>query len=192
MEYDRITRILHVALALSISLDLLSSLGMEDATRSRLGAVLYETHEVLGLGVLGILIAHWLWQLTGHVRDGLGALFPWFSTTRLKQLKQATMAVLRGDLWTERSRPLASAIHGLGLLVATGLAVSGAILFVNSVELAEEIHEVLGTLMWVYLVGHVGLAVLHEWRDHMTIRRMFNLRQAKATPSQGSGNHPLT
>jgi len=37
----------------------------------------------------------------------------------------------------------------------------------------------MGNVLWVYFLGHVGIAVLHQWRGDRLITNMFNLLAKK-------------
>ena len=89
---------------------------------------------------------------------------------------------------TKEPSPLAGAIQGLGLLVATGMAVSGTVIFLFAPETGElrgplheieDVHEALGGLMWAYLAVHVGAAVLHEIFGQRILFQMFSFRKKK-------------
>lgn len=71
--------------------------------------------------------------------------------------------------------PLASSVHGLGLLTALGMGATGAWLFAQSVPagLGLDVHKTLANLMWAYVVSHAGLAVLHQATGHLVLQRMF-------------------
>jgi cytochrome b561 len=36
----------------------------------------------------------------------------------------------------------------------------------------------MANLMWAYVVGHAGLAVLHQWMGHRVLQRMFGRASA--------------
>jgi cytochrome b561 len=193
MKYDRITRWLHACIALAVVNQLLCSQLMD---RPRPGRMLtlaertfFEIHEWSGMTALALLILHWLWGATGHFAGGWGHLFPWFSKNRLRDLGSALKALtawVKGSIvnpW-EATMPLAGAVHGLGLLVATAMAVTGATMFFGMapdgamshfVKDVKEAHEFIASLAWIYLSGHVGMAALHQWLGDRVLTRMFDL-----------------
>lgn len=190
MRYDKLTRWLHAGIALGIVLQLLSSLVMEvpkpgDA-RSALASAVFEAHETVGIGVLALLLTRWLWQLSGHAANGLGQLFPWFSRQRraavLGELQR--LARLRFKEIPE-SGALAGGVHGLGLVLAAAMALSGTVIFFGmgedgttpaAVAALKEVHSFLATFMWIYLIGHGAMAAVHQWLGHRTLSEMFRLR----------------
>jgi hypothetical protein len=72
-------------------------------------------------------------------------------------------------------RPFASAIHGLGLIIASVMALSGVVgYFVASARPVLQVHETEAPLMWAYLVGHVAIALFHELRGERIIAAMLS------------------
>lgn len=174
LNYDATTRRLHALLAVGVVVQLLLSLGMDPEAKVGTAATLFEIHETLGLILVVVVAAHWVWALTGHAPAGIGALWPWFSRKRLLALKQDIGARLHGG--GTASGPFVSAIHGLGLLLVAAMTLSGLIWWLG-VEAAKDIHETVAPLVWAYLVGHVAAAVWHQWRGEPLITRMLRLRR---------------
>jgi len=185
------TRWLHAGLALGISTQLIFSLVMAapvpGEARSAFAAAAFEVHEVLGMTILGLLAAHWVWQFMGHTVYGLGHLFPWFSASRrdvmVAEVKRLAKSRLRE--WPEDGA-LAGGAHGLGLLIASAMAVSGGVLYFGVAEsgampppvhIVKEIHRFIATFMWIYLGAHAGMAVLHQYLGHRTLSEMFTLKK---------------
>jgi cytochrome b561 len=40
-------------------------------------------------------------------------------------------------------------------------------------RLVLELHEAFASLMWAYLIGHAGIAVVHDFVGHRVLGRMF-------------------
>ena len=193
MTYDRTTRWLHAGIALGVFIQLVSSQVMEVPQPGRLlsGAErsIFAVHRWSGMCVLSLLVLHWLWGLAGHVPYGWGHLYPWFSGPGLRKVLAAVKALppwIRGQLPAggEETAPLAGAVHGLGLLVASAMALTGSLIFFGmaadgslnpSLEVVKAIHGFIASFIWAYFVGHVGMAMLHQWRGEPLLVRMFNL-----------------
>ena len=188
MQHDSTTRWLHGALALGVSFQLLVSLVMEAPEPGKIvggwAAIAFEAHQTGGLVVAALLAGHWLWTLSRHVADGLPHLFPWFSRARLGAIVTELKGFLKLRL-SDEPGPLAGAIHGLGLLLVSTMAATGVTLYFGmaengaappTVEAVKEIHGFLATFMWLFLGGHAGMAVLHQWLGHRTLARMFTLK----------------
>ncbi|WP_167525426.1 cytochrome b/b6 domain-containing protein [Roseomonas genomospecies 6] len=116
-------------------------------------------------------------------------MIPWFSTARLKALRDdlvATVAEIRNGRLPRSAepRPLPAAFQGLGLLLASFLAVTGLAMFFGMaadgamrpvVGALKEAHEAAAPLMWAYLVIHPALGILHQRVGHHSLSRMFRV-----------------
>lgn len=174
------TRLLHGALLLSVLWQLIGSNFVERPRPARPGNTMYEIHEFVGLATLGLVLAFWIWTLLRRRETPFAALFPWFSGQRLKAVRD-DLARHGAELKQfrlpggEAETPLASAVHGLGLLVALAMGATGAWLFTLALPggVVLQAHKLLANLMWAYVVGHAGLAVLHQFSGHAVLQRMF-------------------
>lgn len=182
MKHPRsiVTKILHSLAALAIIAQLGLSLVMQSPSRSRPGDSFFEIHEKVGIAATAILVAFWIWSIIRSGETRLVAFFPWFSLKQLG-LVAADAKRLFAPLEPESTeRPFASAIHGLGLIVATVMALSGVLgYFVASAKPLLEVHETAAPLMWAYLIGHVAVSLLHELRGERIIWAMLSLSARK-------------
>ena len=85
---------------------------------------------------------------------------------------------MRGRLPDVDSHPFAYAVHGLGLIAVSVMAVTGTMTLLAVLPEAVRtaglgVHELFSKLVWAYLVGHAGLAVLHEMAGHRLFRQIF-------------------
>jgi cytochrome b561 len=191
MRYDRPTRWFHAGIALGIAAQLGLSLVMnapddkDEVLASGIPLLLFHTHELIGFALLALLLLHWLWSLSGHVQDGFGHLFPWFSKKRINAIRGELKEALKLKLSDpETNNALAGAVHGLGLLAATALAVTGAVIFFNLSdsghmsqlgETFHKIHGLIAPLMWAYLIGHFAISVIHKRMGRTNVKDMFSL-----------------
>jgi cytochrome b561 len=193
MKYDRTTRWLHAGIGLGVCVQLCTSFLMDVPSPGQPfvepGYHFFLVHRWSGICVVTLVILHWLWGLGGHVMGGWGHLFPWFSRSRFRGLISDVKYVpkwLHGDLPAQKEEtiPLAGAIHGLGLLALSAMAVSGTTIFFGMgphgfmnplVAVVREGHMLMGNILWVYFFGHVGISVLHQLRGDRLITNMFNL-----------------
>lgn len=190
MGYDRPTRLLHAGLALAIPLQLLTELFMR---RPRLGhvrtgaeAFFFEIHEWVGLAACAIVVLHVLWSAFGTAKGGFVRLVPYLSAEGRRGIIEEIKAIpgwLTGSLHeTAEESPLAGSVHGLGLLLVLGMATSGTIVFFGMnettgqmspfVHAIEELHGDGGNLVWAYLIGHVGMVMLHKIKGHDLLSRI--------------------
>ena len=188
------TRIIHALFAFAIVTQLLTSLVMRAPRPARAGAdSLFILHEYAGLSALAIAGLFWVALLVRRRGTEAGALFPWLSGRRLRALwadAAAHASSLRALEWPrDGAGPLASAIHGLGLLLMTLMAVTGAVVYVlmapdgrlpGTAAISLDIHRLFANLVWAYLIGHAGLAVLHQMFGAPVIAEMWSLRPSRA------------
>ncbi len=179
---SHVTRALHLGLLLVVLNQLVVSLFMERPLPGDDAEWPFLAHQWLGFAGLGVTLLFWLWTLLRHSSETqLGALVPWFSTARLRALAADLLGAARALAYRrppERLDALVSAVHGLGLITATGLATSGAawLLVFQGTSMGRtvlEAHAMLGNLMWAYLIGHAGMAVLHQLAGSDVFSRMF-------------------
>lgn len=190
MNYDPITRFLHLLVAAGVTLQMLTSLVMVYPKPGRLPNGWYEVHEIVGFGLLAIVTAYWLWIVGRSMARGEKAmLFPWLSARLLAALRDDALATGREALSLRlptgsEPRPLPAAIQGIGLLLALMLAATGTAIEIGRapdgglsplLRGVKEVHEVMAPLMWAYLVAHPLLGVLHHLAGHRTLSRMFRL-----------------
>ena len=185
------TRLVHAGLALSICSQLATSLIMQGPTDTTVGDAMFQLHRYSGFAALAFAMLFWM-TLTFRRRGTASlALFPWFSRERRRafatDLLNHLRTAVRGRLPAyEETGPLASAIHGLGLLLMTAMAVSGGVYAaqvwagLQSPEpdgsLAMTVHLALANLVWVYLIAHAGMATIHHFARSASLARMWRLR----------------
>jgi len=189
-EWSLTTKFLHVGLLTTVTLQLITSLVMDepDDDGSLIGMALFEAHELIGLTALGIVLLHWLWSLVNYTNGDLKHLFPWGAVGR-QQIASDIKALLRFEMPQGGKRGgLPGLIHGLGLLAVSGAALTGGMLFLLYPEFGEpgalaegfeELHEGLATLVWTYWVAHGSIAVLHHLSGHDTVKKMFTFTSEK-------------
>lgn len=186
MRRSLVTRVLHMFLALAVVHQLVISLVMRGP---RHGGVAWQMHESVGAASLGILMLFWLWTLLRPGETRLRDLFPYLSRAGRKALWRDGLAHLaalrRFRLPHATHSPIASAVHGGGLLTATVTAISGGFWFLKGLAPAALVHDglmlhgLVANLMWAYLIAHAGLAVLHELTGQRVLARMAPVRVAR-------------
>ncbi len=175
-----VTKILHWLAALAIIAQLGLSLVMQSPSRNRPGDSFFEIHEKVGIAATAILVSFWIWSVIRSGETRLVAFFPWFSLKQLGSVAADAKRLFAPLEPCSTERPFASAIHGLGLIVATVMALSGVLgYFVASAKPLLEVHETAAPLMWAYLIGHVAVSLLHELRGEPIIGAMLSLSGRK-------------
>lgn len=188
-RHNRATRLLHAGLALAIVSQLLTSLAMQGPDDVQPGDILFQLHRYSGLAATVLAFGLWLTILVRSRGTELGALIPWFSGRRLAALWRDIRVHGREALNLrlpehDSQAALPSAVHGLGLLLISAMAASGAVYFVqvglglHSAEpdgmIAMTVHLALGNLVWAYLIAHAGLALLHHLLRSMSLATMWS------------------
>ena len=189
-RHNRPTRLLHAGLALAIMTQLLTSLQMHGPDDVQAGDILFQVHRYSGLAATVLAFGLWVTILVRSRGTDLGALIPWFSGRRLaalgRDIKVHAEAALKLRLPEHDPQAvLPSAIHGLGLLLISAMAASGAVYFMqvalglHSAEpygmIAMTVHLALANLVLVYLIAHAGLALLHHLSQSMRLSTMWSL-----------------
>lgn len=190
MNYSRPIKVLHALFALGIALQLVLSNLMRQPRPGRLRtafeAFTFAIHEYVGLVLVVVLLVHWLLHLAGHAPKGLAHFFPWFSRERMGRLKAEARELLQMKLGEpEAQDAIAGAIQGVGLVVATLLAISGGVVFVGMADdgtmseatrSVRKLHTTLAPVMWGYLGVHLAAALAHVAAGHRSILAIFRLR----------------
>ena len=180
---SNMTRCLHLAILAIVAHQLLSSTVMERPTPGDDPEWPYTLHTWIGTAGLAILTLFWLWALRRNPSEiRLSQLVPWFSPTRLQAIGRemfgAAHNLLKLRAPSFRFPAVSSAVHGLGLLLATFLATSGVAWFfalhgTPYGRIVLGLHQLAGNAMWAYLIGHATMAVLHQALGDRVISRMF-------------------
>jgi cytochrome b561 len=191
------TRIVHAGLAITIMANLALSLVMQGPRRGQSGDWLYGIHQYVGLTALVFAFGFFSVLVVRNHGTHRAALFPWLSSDRLSALwadikaHAAAAAKLRLPTYDDHS-PLASAVHGLGLLLMAAMATTGAVYFLApylNVQASTvvgwdlDIHRLLANLVWAYLIGHAGLAVIHHYSQNLSVTEMWSLTLSKPKES---------
>lgn len=185
-KYDRVTVWLHAALALGVLVQLSLSAVMHVPAGPGLGVRdwhrgAFEIHARTGLFVVAVCALHWLWLCLPYARPGIAQLFPWLERDNRSKIIREFCDLIR--LRASPSlflSPLAGTVHGLGLLAVSGSATGGIInylgyfmgvpiprIVLHCVSLS---HILFGYAIWIFLVGHVSMALQH-WQAPARQRR---------------------
>lgn len=189
-RHNRATRLLHAGLALAILTQLGTSLAMHGPDDVQAGDLLFQVHRYSGLAATLLAFGLWLTILLRSRGTEIGALIPWFSGRRMATLWQDAKVHVGAAVKLrlpehDPQAALPSAIHGLGLLLISAMATSGAVYFVqvalglHSAEpdgmITMTVHLALANLVWAYLIAHAGLAVLQHLLRSMSLSTMWSL-----------------
>lgn len=197
--YSPGTRLFHAGLAIAVLTQLASSQFMQAPENGKPGNWVFEVHEYSGLTAMAMALGLWVVIMTRIGGTDTGLLLPWFSAARRKAFLADTTrhwtAVRSFRLPADRPEsPFAAAIHGLGLLLVTAMAATGTAYWIGgiagyedgvSVWLAINLHGFLANLVWAYLIGHTGMALIHHYAGMQSLRQIWS--PSTSTPLKGKG-----
>jgi hypothetical protein len=185
---SHVSRILHLLLLLIVINQLVGSQFIEKPSPGEDAGWPFIVHEWVGVTGFVILTLFWLWAFLRHGSEtSVTRLVPWLSASGWRGLF-ADLKQTAGDIVTRaalcHTAALASAVHGLGLLAASAMAMSGAayFLFLAGTRLGGlvlELHKFIANFMWVYLIGHASMAIIHAMLGSGAVGRMFWLKRSK-------------
>ena len=188
-HHGPLTRVVHGVLALAVIEQLGTSLAMRPAEPGQVPDAAFKLHEAGGLLAFATILAFWLTIALRRHGTPAGLLFPWTDRRRLRALRHDAAAHLRA---LRRSRlpaydpraPLASAVHGLGLLMVSAMALTGALYWAVGIGNPDAaglpgalmtLHRLCAKLAWAYLLGHASVAVLYHVASPMRLSAMWSL-----------------
>ncbi len=194
------TRAVHAGLALAIATQLVTSLILRPDEGGDAGNFAFQMHEYSGLAAFGFVAAFWIVMTFRRRGTPMAMLFPWFRRDRLGLLWQDVLRHARALTHlrlppANTHDPLASAVHGLGLALMSIMALSGTIYyFVNTgdpdaggvVGVTMTLHRTFANIVWVYLIGHAGLAVIQHVANDHPLAAMWSTGGGTARP------HPIS
>jgi cytochrome b561 len=189
MKYRRSIRVLHALFGVGITLQLLLSSVMRQPrpgrARTAFEALSFATHEYVGVALIAVLLAHWLLHVISDARSGVARFFPWFSRERMRRLAIEAKALVQLRLGApETQDTIAGAFQGLGLVIATLLALTGGLVYAGmaddgtmseTIRAMRRVHTTLAPLMWGYLGIHIAATLAHVTVGHRSILAIFRL-----------------
>jgi len=192
LGYGKTTKILHLSLVLGVIVQLALTMTMEHPkvgiARNALEKLSFESHEFVGLALLALVLVHLVHTLRDAGDESAWhVLFPWLKsvgrTQLFKELKMVPEWLKHGPPTQEVGIALPGAVHGAGLLLILLMGLTGACIFIGLGEdgsRTDGIHDVmefhadmLGTLVWVFVIGHAGMGFWHEKLGHKSKSRIF-------------------
>ena len=182
------TRVAHAGLASAVVVDLLTGIIEQPPTPSYPENVFYAVHLISGWCALVLALAFWAIILVRRIGTDPGLLMPWFNRRRLRafvlDLKAQMASLLANRLPPyQKASPLAGALHGLGLLLISATAASGLIYEIaqgtggaenHLLPLAKDLHDALGGMVWVYLLGHGLMSLIRHYGLDKSLREMWS------------------
>jgi len=202
MRFTRAIQHIHLTIVCLVLFQLFSEQLMElpkpDKPTDDTQALFLLLHEWNGFIVLGLAILFLL--LRSGQSQKTHSLFPWLSVSGwkgiLKELAHDIPGWFKGKLKKpEESFHIASSVHGLGILLLIGLGSTGIMVFMGlepngymdkDTKLIKDLHSSMGDLIWIFVLGHSAMALLHQWAGHRAFQSMFS---SKAGIDEDAGNN---
>lgn len=177
--YDTASRLIHLLLAASGIAALLTGDLADDYKRAAHTG--FDVHAWLGLSLAAALGARLVWGVVGPRAMRFAAWVP-FTAERLRRVLEDGAGLLRFRL-PERAghEGLAGLVQTAGLLAFLWMAATGTLLFVylepgqratGWLDVLKDAHEAGESILYVYLVLHVGAVVVHSVAGRPVWRRM--------------------
>jgi cytochrome b561 len=140
----------------------------------------FEVHEILGLTIAGLVLLRLLLAMTSLPGAGWRDLFPWLLADGRSRLFKEFKAQASGWLSLKLAPPeegetIARTVHGLMILLATLMGISGTRLFFGwsitapqtaAVEAIAEIHETAVVGLEILIAVHILAVILHQMQGH--------------------------
>ncbi|MGV8950342.1 MAG: cytochrome b/b6 domain-containing protein [Cypionkella sp.] len=199
-RHSRVTKGLHATLAIAVGAALFSSLILQEPDPFHPENGFFELHQAATVLASVTALGLWLSIFTRRTGTAAGALLPWFSAARRDSLRADALrqgrALARGYLPPFiPAAPLSTAAQGLGLIVVTAMALSGAFaclalhnagISARFAAFTMQLHWGLTALTWAFFIGHTAFAVLLHLAGDQNLGVIWRFRQ----PPQTKGPHP--
>ncbi|MDQ6964933.1 MAG: cytochrome b/b6 domain-containing protein [Mariprofundales bacterium] len=191
LGYVTTTKRLHLLLVVGVALQLALSLVMKHPkvgeSREAWQLIMFEAHEFVGLALLALVIFHLIHTLRDAGDESAWhILFPWLKsagrTQLFTELKMVPGWLKNGPPPQDVGIALPGAVHGAGLLLLLAMGLTGACIFLglgedgsrtDGIHDVMEFHgEVLGTLIWIFVIAHGVMGLWHERLGHKSKSRI--------------------
>jgi cytochrome b561 len=187
--HGRLTRLLHLSIAVLVIAQVATSEFMTAPGKNREEDLLFEVHEYTGIVAFVLIVAFCIYSMVRRRGTPSNLLFPWFSA----ESRRALLADIRIHVQAlskfrlpdhARNAAFPSAIHGLGILLILVMASTGVAWFVAIQlgdmakpwgEAAKELHELVSSVVWVYLLGHAGIALVNQLAGKQRLSDMWSI-----------------
>jgi cytochrome b561 len=186
---SHVTRFLHLLLLLIVANQLLGSQFMDRPLPGEDADWPFVLHEWVGMAGFAVIVLFWIWTFVRHRSEtSAGRLVPWCSPSGWRDVlvdaRQTARNIMALKASGGRAGAFVSAVHGLGLIIASAMAASGTgyFLLFEGTSLGSRvigIHKFLANFMWAYLIGHASMAALHAMLGDDVFARMFWMKRRK-------------
>lgn len=181
---------------MAVGVQLIAGLVMQAPSARHAGNGFFTLHKDSDLLIGALALIFWVVIATRHSGTEPGLLFPWLKADRRSALfadaRRHWAALRRGHLAEfQAAAPMAAAIHGLGLVLVTVLAATGVGHLLATIdggsatstgEWLRWLHGLTGVLVWLFLIGHGLMALLHHYAGELDLQSIWS-------PGAGDADH---
>jgi len=203
MRFTRAIQSIHLAIVCLVSFQLFFEQMMElpkpDKPIDDIQALFLLLHEWNGFIVLGLAVLFLM--LRSGQSQTTHSLFPWLSVSGwrgiFKELAHDIPGWFKGKLKKpEESFHIASSVHGLGILLLLGLGATGIMVFIGlepngymdrDTKAIKDLHSSMGELIWIFVLGHSAMALLHQMAGHRVFQSIFSPKAGLDKDTSNSG-----
>ncbi len=195
--YHPTTRWLHAGLAIGVSLQLFSSLVMShpDDPETPIGKLWMTFHQLDGLLIASIVLANLIWAIVLRDEEPKRQIAVLFSSQHWREavlvLKKLPAALIGKTSFISSGNSLAMMIEMFGLLTMAGMAITGTAIWFSHdgagrivddhvtpmMDLLLTIHSGLVNILWLYLLGHVSMSLMHARAGHRPFARISPIKK---------------
>jgi len=190
MRFTRAIQTIHLAIVCLVLFQLFSEQIMElpkpDKPIGDTEALFLLLHEWNGFIVLGLAILFLLLR-SSDKNQASHSLFPWLSAAGWRGIFKEICSDIPGWFKGKLKKPeesfhLASTVHGLGILLLIGLGATGIMVFMGlepngymdkDTQLIKGLHSSMGDLIWIFVLAHSAMALLHQLAGHRVFQSIF-------------------
>lgn len=169
-RWNRASFVLHALVGLAVIFQLSMILLHESFKGTGLSHTVISAHKYVGIAAFFILVIYVFGKLGGRFGGWRGA-FPWLSQQGRRAIGADLKSLVKLRLPVRTcGGGLAGLVQGLGLLLILAMASTGFVSYIlwNYLDLTDAAgyvfswHRNLGVLVWWFVGGHVGMALIHR------------------------------
>jgi len=189
MRINATTRVLHYGMMFCVLYQLISAEFMrvlEPGKMEGFDTILFTLH-MMFFGWGAFLIASIYAVILHDDKDGWGRMVPWFTARHrrafFKEARNDIVSTFRGHFpLPEEQSALSGAVHGGGILLVLALGFTGAYVMLGvrsdgtmreDTLLLLDFHAAFANLLWIFLIGHIVMSLLHLITGRRTILNIF-------------------
>jgi cytochrome b561 len=191
-KHNHKTRLLHAIIAILVIIQLYSIYAVENKFyNDPIRTVLWNFHKYGGLVAFVALFSFWIVILTRSGGTSVTELFPWVSLRALKNLCYDIFHYIKSIMQFKipehtNPSPLASAIHGLGIIIMSVMAISGVNRYVvyefsitktPLIKYISGLHHTFADYAWIYLGIHVFVALINHIFKKQKLSSMWQFKK---------------